>query len=493
MGNDYELDIPRWSLRDIRDSIEAREISCVDVCRAYLSRIVEYEPKIGAFTTVLERAALDRAKHLDKTMNGSHLPLAGIPLAIKDNICTNGTPTTCASRILEGFTPPYNATVIERLLADGAIVLAKTNMDEFAMGSSTEHSARQQTRNPWDLTRVPGGSSGGSAAAVAARFVPGALGSDTGGSIRQPAAFCGVVGMKPTYGLVSRYGLIAFASSLDQIGPIAKTVYDCALLAECIAGNDQRDSTSLEKECVCYTATIDAGVRGKRVGYPKEYFASGLDPEVKNAVFASLKIVEDLGGSVEEISLSTLQYAVPTYYILSTAEASSNLARYDGVRYGYRDAGEGRLEDMYKKTRRHGFGDEVKRRIMLGTYALSAGYYEAYYGRAQRVREQILNDFRTAFNGVDLICAPTTPTPAFPLGEKIDDPLQMYLADVYTVSASLAGFPALSLPCGLSPEGLPIGLQIVADYTQEELLLQAAYALEAELDLTLEPPQPPNA
>jgi aspartyl-tRNA(Asn)/glutamyl-tRNA(Gln) amidotransferase subunit A len=403
--------------------------------------------------------------------------LDGVPLAIKDVICTKGVRTTCSSKILETFVPPYDATVMARLSAAGAVVLGKTNMDEFAMGSSTENSAFFPTRNPWDLDRVPGGSSGGSAAAVAADLAAGALGTDTGGSIRQPAAFCGIVGLKPTYGRVSRYGLVAFASSLDQIGPIAKDVTDAALLLQAIAGHDPLDSTSAEVLVPDYRAMLDQGVAGLRLGIPNEYFIEGMDPEVERAVREAIQTLKTLGARTEPISLPTTDYALAAYYLIAPAEASSNLARYDGVKYGYRAPGGKDLIEMYGRTRAVGFGTEVKRRIMLGTYALSAGYYEAYYGNAQRVRTLVRGDFQRAFERVDLIVCPTTPNLAFKLGEK-GDPLQMYLNDIFTIPVNLAGLPGLSLPCGFTLGGLPIGLQVIGKPFDEASLLRVAHAYE---------------
>ena len=406
----------------------------------------------------------------------------GVPLAIKDVICTEGVRTTCGSKILHNFVPPYDATVVERLKAAGAIVLGKANMDEFAMGSSTEHSAYGITRNPWDLSTIPGGSSGGSAAAVAADECAAALGTDTGGSIRQPAACCGIIGLKPTYGRVSRYGMVAFASSLDQIGPMTKDVRDAALLLNVIGGNDPRDSTSADISLPDFTRALTGSVRGVRIGIPREYFIAGIDPQVERAVRAAIAVLEGVGATVEEVSLPHSEYGVAAYYILAPSEASSNLARYDGVKYGYRTPHWSNLRDMYMRTRDEGFGVEVKRRIMLGTYALSAGYYEAYYKKAQQVRTLIRRDFEEAFQQVDVLVAPTAPTPAFKIGEKIDDPLQMYLSDVFTITINLAGIPALSIPCGFSSAGLPIGLQIIGKPFAEETILRAAHAFEQQTD-----------
>ena len=455
------------------------EATPTQVVLAHLRRIEALDPKVRAFVTVTRESALARAEAAEKRLKaGKPLSLLdGIPLAIKDVICTKGVRTTCSSKILENFVPPYDATVMTRLNAAGAIVLGKTNMDEFAMGSSTENSAFFPTRNPWDLARVPGGSSGGSAAAVAADFAAGALGSDTGGSIRQPAAFCGTVGLKPTYGRVSRYGLVAFASSLDQIGPFARDVRGAALLLQAIAGPDPLDSTSTEVPVPDYLAVLGQGIEGLRVGIPGEYFIEGMDPEVEKAVRDAIEVLKGLGAKTEKVSLPHTEYAVAAYYLIAPAEASSNLARYDGVKYGYRALGSKDLIQMYGRTRAEGFGPEVKRRIMLGTYALSAGYYEAYYGKAQRVRTLVRRDFQQAFERVDVLVCPTAPNVAFRLGEK-EDPLQMYLCDVFTIPVNLAGLPGLSLPGGFTRDGLPIGLQLIGKPFDEATLLSAAYAYE---------------
>ncbi len=455
------------------------EATPTGVVRAYLERIEALNPQVRAYFTVTRDTALAQAEAAEKRLKaGAPLgPLDGIPLAIKDVICTKGIRTSCGSKILEPFVPPYDATVIARLGAAGAIILGKTNMDEFAMGSSTENSAFFPTRNPWDLGRVPGGSSGGSAAAVAADLALGALGSDTGGSIRQPAAFCGTVGLKPTYGRVSRYGLVAFASSLDQIGPFARDVRGAALILQAIAGHDPLDSTSTEVPVPDYTAALGRGIEGLRVGVPAEYFIEGMDPEVAAAVRAAIDVLKGLGARTEKVSLPHTDYALAAYYLIAPAEASSNLARYDGVKYGYRAAGGKDLIQMYGRTRAEGFGAEVKRRIMLGTYALSAGYYEAYYGKAQRVRTLVRRDFQQAFERVDLLVCPTAPSVAFKLGDK-EDPLQMYLCDVFTIPVNLAGLPGLSLPGGFTATGLPIGLQLIGKPFDEATLLSAAYAYE---------------
>lgn len=454
----------------------------VEECLQTIDRL---DPRVGAFLQVTADVA---RREVELTGGGFGLRdarrtggpsgmLAGIPYALKDNICYEGVETTCASRILSGYIPPYTATVADRLRAAGAALVGKLNMDEFAMGSSTENSAFFPTRNPWDTVRVPGGSSGGAAAAVAAGMVPYALGSDTGGSIRQPAAFCGVVGLKPTYGLVSRYGLVAFASSLDQIGPLAHSVEDAAIVLQAIAGHDVRDSTSVRVDIPDYRSTLTGGVRGLRVGVAREYFTAGIEPGVRAAVEAAVETLRGLGATVREVSLPHTEYALSTYYLIAPAEASSNLARYDGVRYGFRAKDAADLLDMYKKTRSEGFGPEVKRRILIGTYALSSGYYDAYYKRAQQVRTLIRRDFEQAFAGVDVIVSPTTPTTAFGLGEKLADPLTMYLNDLLTIPASLAGLPAISVPCGLA-DGLPVGLQLIGPMFGEATLLRAAHAYE---------------
>ncbi len=474
--NLYDLTIHEASAR-----LDAGEISATELTQAVLERILAVDNQVKAYLTLTPEEALEQARAADvRRAAGERGPLLGIPLAIKDVLCTKGVPTTCGSRILEDFVPPYDATAVARLKAAGAILLGKTNTDEFAMGSSTENSAFFTTHNPWDLTRVPGGSSGGSAAAVAAGECLGALGTDTGGSVRQPAAFCSVVGLKPTYGRVSRYGLIAFASSLDQVGVLAKGVTDAAILLEAIAGHDPRDSTSLDAPVPEYAACLGntPSMRGVRAGVPKEYFVAGMQPEVEAAVRMAVDVLADLGAEVREVSLPHTDYALPVYYLIAPAEASANLARYDGVRYGLRvDEGGGMIE-MYKATRGQGFGPEVKRRIMLGTYALSAGYYDAYYLKAQKVRTLIKGDFDAAFEQVDVIVAPTSPTTAFRIGEKVDDPLQMYLSDVFTLSMNLAGICGLSLPCGFDGNGLPIGLQVMGPPLGEEQVLRVAYAYE---------------
>jgi len=481
------------TIADLGRRLRAREISSVELTRSVIERIRSVEPSVKAYLKVADEMALEMAEAADRRIaSGDGVgPLTGIPIAIKDNMCTVGMATTCGSKILRNFVPPYDATVVERLRNEGAVFVGKTNLDEFAMGSSTENSGFHVTSNPWDLERVPGGSSGGSAAAVAADECIGALGSDTGGSIRQPASFCGVVGLKPTYGRVSRYGLVAFASSLDQIGPLAKTVEDAAILLNATAGRDPRDSTSADVPVPDFAAALGREIKGTRIGVPKEYFVEGMDNEVESAVRAAIDHLVGLGAEAVEISLPHTEYAVSTYYICAPSEASSNLARYDGVQYGYRAEGCANIIEMYTKTRREGFGSEVKRRIMLGTYALSAGYYDAYYLKALKVRTLIKRDFEQAFEKCDIIATPTSPTPAFRIGEKTDDPLQMYLSDVFTISVNLAGIAGISIPCGFaSVEGheLPIGLQLIAPAFGEEILLQVAHAYEQSTDFTKRKP-----
>jgi len=454
------------------------EVSPVEVTEQFLERIGRLDEKIHAYLTVDADGALAQARNAEaRRREGEATTLTGIPLALKDVLATQGLRTTCASRILENFAPPFDATVCARLRQAGAVFLGKVNMDEFAMGSSTENSAFGVTHNPWRRDHIPGGSSGGAAAAVAADLCTASLGSDTGGSIRQPASHCGVVGLKPTYGRVSRYGLVAYASSLDQIGPVTKEVRDAAILLQAIAGQDRRDSTSVPAPVPDYQEALGQDVRGLKIGVPKEYFGEGLDPDVREAVEAALKTLASLGADLVEVSLPHTEYAVATYYVVAVAEASSNLARYDGVKYGVRREGRNLME-MYYNTRASGFGAEVRRRIMLGTYALSAGYYEAYYKKASQVRMLIRRDFDAAFNKCAAIAAPVAPTPAFRIGEKIDDPLTMYLSDIFTISANLAGIPGISVPCGFSSLGLPIGLQILGPPFGEPVVLQTAYAFE---------------
>ncbi|MFN8543150.1 MAG: Asp-tRNA(Asn)/Glu-tRNA(Gln) amidotransferase subunit GatA [Candidatus Binatia bacterium] len=472
------------SVRAAADHVRRRVVSAVDLARAALARSAAVEPRVGAFLTLCEADALAAAEAIDRRVAAGEDvgPLGGVPVALKDNICTRGVRTTAASRILEHFVPPYDATVTTRLRRAGAVIVGKLNCDEFAMGSSTENSALGTTRNPWDTTRVPGGSSGGAAAAVAAGECHAALGSDTGGSIRLPAAFCGVVGLKPTYGRVSRAGVIAYASSLDQVGPLARDVADAATVFHAIAGHDPADATTAPRPVPPALDALEAGVRGLRLGLPREYFGAGLDPAVETAVRAAIAVLGRLGAEVVDVSLPHTEYAVATYYLIATAEASSNLARYDGVRYGLRAEGARGLADMYDRTRAQGFGAEVKRRIMLGTYALSAGYYDAFYRKAQQVRTLIRHDFDGAFAQCDALLTPVAPTTAFRLGERTADPLAMYLSDILTISVNLAGLPGLALPCGLDGAGLPIGLQLIGRPYDEETLFRVGAAFEQATD-----------
>ena len=486
------MELAGLTMHALHDKLVSGEVSAMALTEAVLARLAAVEEHVHAYITVTPELARQQAAAADEALARGEVrsPLQGIPLAIKDNICTTGVRTTCASRLLANFTPPYDATVIRRLRSAGAVFVGKANMDEFAMGSSTENSAFGPTRNPWgDLHYVPGGSSGGPAAAVAADACIAALGSDTGGSIRLPAAMTGVVGLKPTYGRVSRFGLVAFASSLDQIGPLTKDVRDAALLLQAIAGHDACDSTSGEVPVPDYSQGLERGVRGIKLGVPREYFVAGMDAEVEQAVRAGIETLRGLGAELVDVSLPHTRYAVATYYILANAEASSNLARYDGVRYGVRTPRAANLLDMYMRTRAEGFGAEVKRRIMLGTYALSAGYYDAYYKKAQQLRTLFRQDFQQAFAQCDALLAPVSPTAAFRLGERLEDPLQMYLADVFTIPVNLAGLPAMSIPCGLTRQQLPIGLQVIAPPFRETTLLQVAAAFEAATDFhTRKPP-----
>jgi len=480
------LELYALTAHELAEKLDTREVSAREVAESVLARIAQTEDRVHAYVTVTEALALSQADAVDNARaSGKTLsPLAGIPIAIKDNLCTDGIETTCSSQILRGFVPPYSATIVQKLEAAGSVCVGKANLDEFAMGSSTENSAFGASHNPWDLAAVPGGSSGGSTAAVAAGEAIWAIGSDTGGSIRQPAAFCGVVGLKPTYGRVSRYGLIAFASSLDQIGPLTKDVRDAALLMNLISGHDSLDSTSIVRDVPDYTLALTGNVKGMKLGVPKEYFAQGVSPEVAASVRTAIDKLVSLGAIAEEISLPHSEYALPTYYILAPAEASSNLARYDGVRFGHRTARATNHVDLFEKTREEGFGPEVKQRIMIGTYALSAGYYDAFYLKAQKVRTLIKRDFDRAFETYDAIISPTTPTVAFKLGE-VSDPLAMKLNDVLTIPANMAGIPALSLPCGFSSpetEGMPIGLQLMAPAFAEETLFRLAHAYEQSTD-----------
>ena len=482
----YEL-----TISEAHRLLKNREISSQELTRAVIDRIAAVDDRICAFITVTKKLAIEQAVRADRQIaEGRCLPLTGIPLGIKDLICTQNIATTCGSKILENFVPPYDATVIRKLKQSGAVIVGKLNMDEFAMGSSTENSGLQITRNPWDTDRIPGGSSGGSAAAVAADMCLGALGSDTGGSIRQPASHCGVVGMKPTYGRVSRFGLVAFASSLDQIGPLTKNVTDSAHLLGAIAGHDRSDSTSVPRQSDDYTLGLEGGLKGVTVGIPREYAAvEGIDPAVQSAVNDAARVLESLGAEPVEVSLPHTKYAVAAYYVIAPSEASSNLARYDGVKYGFRSQQNADLMNMYRHTRSQGFGAEVQRRIIIGTYCLSSGYYDAYYGKASQVRTLIMEDFKNAFETCDVIACPVAPTPAFKIGEKIDDPLTMYLSDIFTLSANLAGIPGMSVPCGFSPDGLPIGLQLMGNHFDEATILKVAYGFEQATEFHKQKPK----
>ncbi len=462
------------------EKIGAREISSVEATTAYLDRIEKLNGSINAYVTVEKEEALKRAKEIDEKIAAGELksPLAGVPVAVKDNMCIKGSRTSCSSKILSNFYPTFSSTAVEKLLDAGAVVLGRTNMDEFAMGSTSETSYYGATKNPWDLDRVPGGSSGGSAAAVAADMCATSLGSDTGGSIRQPASFCGVAGIKPTYGRVSRYGLIAYGSSLDQIGPIGKDVRDCALVLETIAGHDKKDSTSVDREDTDFTSALVNDVKGLKIGVPRDYFAEGIDPEVKENVLDAAKKLREMGAEVEEFDLGMVEYAIPAYYVIACAEASSNLERFDGVKYGYRTKEYTDLHNMYKKTRSEGFGPEVKRRIMLGSFVLSSGYYDAYYVKALRVKALIKKAFDDAFSKYDIILGPVAPTTALKIGESLSDPIKMYLGDIYTVSVNLAGLPGISVPCGYDKKGMPIGLQLLGQTFNEKTIIRAAYAFE---------------
>jgi|LGVF01.1.fsa_nt_gb aspartyl-tRNA(Asn)/glutamyl-tRNA(Gln) amidotransferase subunit A len=477
------MDYFNLTLHEVRDLLRSNKVTSVELVENVFQRIDKIESDLDSFLEVYKEEALEKAKVIDeKLKNGEELgDLAGIPIAIKDNMCTIGKCTTCGSKMLENFKPPYNATVIDKLEEAGAIIIGKTNMDEFAMGSSTENSAFKTSKNPWDFKRVPGGSSGGSAAAVASGEAFIALGSDTGGSIRQPASLCGIVGLKPTYGLVSRYGLIAYASSLDQIGPLSKDVEDTAIMLNVIAGHDKRDSTSSPNEKIDYKKSLINNVKGMKIGVPKEYFLEGVNEDVKKIIFNALEKLVELGAEYEEISLPYTKYALPTYYIIAPAECSSNLARFDGVRYGYRTDKFDGIDDLYTKTRTEGFGEEVKRRIMVGTHSLSSGYYDAYYNRAMKVRTLIKNDFDKAFEKYDCIITPTAPDKAFLIGEKIDDPLAMYMSDICTVPVNIAGVPAISIPAGFI-DSMPIGMQIIGKHFDEETILKVAYTFEKNTD-----------
>ena len=474
------MNITDLTVHELKEKLANKELTITEINKAYVDRIIEKEPEVKAFVTPLTDKALEQAKDVEEKVESGEITseYAGIPIGIKDNICTKGVKTTCSSRILENFVAPYDATVIEKLSSESLINLGKLNMDEFAMGSSTEHSAFKKTCNPWNLNKVPGGSSGGSAAAVAAGMVPWALGSDTGGSIRQPASLCGVVGLKPTYGLVSRYGLIAYASSLDQIGPITKDVEDCAILLNMISGHDEKDTTSTNIEKIDYCKALKNNVKGLKVGVPKEFLAEGVNSEVKAALEKVVEEYKAMGAIVEECSLPIADYSLATYYIISCAEASSNLGRFDGIRYGYRTKNYESLNDIFVNSRTEGFGDEVKRRIILGTYVLSSGYYDAYYKKAQQVRTLVKREFDKVFEKYDVLITPTSPTVAFDMGAKSSNPLEMYLADICTVSVNIAGIPAISIPCGVDKTGMPIGMQIIGKQFSEETILNAAYTYE---------------
>ena len=474
------MQLYEYTVHELIEKLEKGETSSEEITKDYFKRIKEIDPKVKAYISTLEESALEKARKIDeKRKSGETLSkFAGIPIGIKDNMCIEGTKTTCSSKMLENFVAPYNATVIEKLNDEDVVYLGKLNMDEFAMGSSTERSAFFITHNPWDLDRVPGGSSGGSAAAVAADMAPWALGSDTGGSIRQPSSLCGVVGLKPTYGLVSRYGLVAFASSLDQIGSITKDVTDSAMLLNLIAGHDEKDSTSMDLEKKDYTKSLVNDVKGMRIGIPKEYLGEGINEEVKNAILEVAKKYEELGAVVEDCSFDIGQYATSVYYIIADAEASSNLGRFDGIRYGYRSEKYDNLKDIYRNSRSEGFGPEVKRRIMVGTYVLSSGYYDAYYKKAQKVRTVIKDAYNKLFEKYDLLLTPNSPTTAFKIGEKTENPLEMYLADICTVPVNIGGLPGMSIPCALDSNGMPIGFQLIAKPFAEETIFRAAYTYE---------------
>ena len=474
------MNITELTVCELQEKLKNKELTVTEITKAYTDRIEEKEKDVQAFVTTLTEEANKKAQEVEVQINNGKITgeFAGIPIGIKDNICTKGVKTTCSSKMLENFVSPYDATVMDKLNSENLINLGKLNMDEFAMGGSTEYSYFHPTHNPWNLSKVPGGSSGGSAAAVAARMVPWALGSDTGGSIRQPASFCGVVGLKPTYGLVSRYGLVAFASSLDQIGPITKDVRDCATLLNLIAGHDEKDTTSIEVEKKDYTKALKNDVKGLKIAVPKEFFGEGINAEVKATLEKAIETYKELGAEVEEISLDVAKYSLATYYIIACAEASSNLGRFDGIRYTYRTPEFKNLRDLYKKSRSEGFGPEVKRRIILGTYVLSSGYYDAYYKKAQQVRTLVMNEFNKVFEKYDVILTPTSPTVAFDIGSKSNNPLEMYLADICTVSVNIAGLPGISVPAGVDSQGMPIGMQLIGNSFCEETILNAAYTFE---------------
>lgn len=474
------MDITNLTVHELKEKLASKELTITEINKAYIDRINEKEKDVQAFVTELTDDAMVKAKDIEDRVNKGEVKgeFAGIPIGIKDNICTKGVKTTCSSKMLENFISPYDATVMDKLNSENMINLGKLNMDEFAMGGSTETSYFKKTKNPWNLNKVPGGSSGGSAAAVASNMVPWALGSDTGGSIRQPSAFCGVVGLKPTYGLVSRYGLVAFASSLDQIGPITKDVRDSAMLLNIITGHDEKDTTSVDRPKKDYVKSLNGSVKGLKIGVPKEFFAEGINEEVKAKLQDAIEKYKELGAEVEEFSLDVAKYSLAAYYIIACAEASSNLGRFDGIRYTYRTPKFKNLKEIYKKSRSEGFGPEVKRRIILGTYVLSSGYYDAYYKKAQKVRTLVSREFSKAFEKYDVILTPTSPTVAFDIGSKSSNPLEMYLADICTVSVNIAGLPGISIPCGVDKENMPVGMQLIGNKFQEETILNAAYTFE---------------
>lgn len=484
------MELYSLTVSEIARKIKEKEITIKEVLDSVYNRIENVEEKVSAYVTLTKEQAYNRATNLQERLdNGEDIGImGGVPIAIKDNICTNGIKTTCSSKMLENFVPFYDATVIEKLENAGAIIIGKTNMDEFAMGSSTENSAIKKTKNPWDLERVPGGSSGGSAAAVACDIAPCALGTDTGGSIRQPASFCNVVGLKPTYGLVSRYGIVAYASSLDQVGPLTKSVEDAAILLNVIAGKDEKDTTSADIPKKDYLKSIKDDIKGKKIGVPTEFISDGINEDVKKAYEENLNTLKELGAEIIEIKLDYAKYSLPTYYIIATAEASSNLGRYDGIRYGHRAKDFSSLDELYVKSRTEGFGDEVKRRIMLGTYVLSSGYYDAYYKRGQKVRTLIIDDFKKAFEKCDVIAIPTTPNTSFKFGEKTSNPLEMYLEDIYTVPVNIAGLPGISVPGGFDKNGMPIGMQFISKAFDEGNLLQVAYTFEKNTGFNMKKP-----
>jgi len=486
------MELYTQTIRELHQKLRAGDVTSREITESVLARIEAVEPTIHAYIRVMKDEALAQADAIDEQLRKGEIALTyltGIPLAVKDVICTKGVPTTCGSKILENFIPPYDATVIRKLQQYHPVLIGKTNMDEFAMGSSTENSAFGATKNPWDIERVPGGSSGGSAAAVAAGEAIAALGTDTGGSIRQPAAFCNITGLKPTYGRVSRYGLVAYASSLDQIGTLTKDVFDSAILLQAISGHDPQDSTSVDVPVPDYTTALTADINGLTIGIPREFFAGGIHPEIEQRVRQAIATLEGLGATCREVSLPYTESGVATYYVIAPSEASSNLARYDGVKYGYRTDSYANLMEMYAKTRAEGFGPEVIRRIMLGTYALSSGYYDAYYLQAQKVRTLVRQDYERVFNDVDVLATPITPTPPFKIGEMADDPLTMYLGDVYTIPLNLAGVTGISIPCGLTSEGLPVGLQLIGGHFEEENVLRTAYAFQERTDFHKKQPE----